>query len=128
MLLLLHFNSFSVFEKLSLSFSEELSLVLLLLCCCFSFIFLLNFLTLRTRVVLDPVLLLELLFSDRTYVEFVAHGTTSIHHLFSEKTTDKLKELVIVGSQAVIVVIETADTPSGSIHIKADNRTARRIS
>jgi len=91
--------------------------MLLLLSSDFAFVFFLDFFTLRTRVVLDSVLLLELLLPDGTDVEFVAHGFTPVHHLLCEEAADKLQQLVVVGGEAVVVVIEAADAPYGCIQV-----------
>ena len=85
--------------------------MLLLLGSSFALVFLLDLFTLRTRVVLNSVLLLELLLPDRTHIKFVAHGTTSVHNLFREEASDKLQQITIVGSKAVIVVIQASNAP-----------------
>ena len=102
--------------------------MLLLLSSDFAFIFLLNFFTLRTRVVLDSVLFLEFLLPDGADVEFMAYGFTPVHHLLCEEAADKLQQLVVVGGEAVVVVIEAADAPYGSIHIQIHYRTYRTTS
>ena len=86
--------------------------MLLLLSSGFALVFLLDLFTLRTRVVLNSVLLLELLLPYRTHVEFVAHGTTPVHYLLRVETSDKLQQFVIVGSEAVIVVICASNAPA----------------
>lgn len=97
--------------------------MLLLLSSGFALIFLLDLFTLRTRVVLNSVLFLELLLPDGTNVEFVAHGTTAVHYLLRVETSDKLQQFIIVGGEAVIVVICASDAPSGRIDVQINNGT-----